>query len=56
MYIELTFFTVDFGESCCFSCIPRGLNRSLPTITRCLFGTTMMSARPAFQPLHSMSQ
>ena len=48
--------SVDVGDSCCVSWIPRGLNMSLPMIARCLFGTTMMSARPAFHPFHSMSQ
>ena len=54
--IELMFLPVDVGDSCCVSWIPRGLHMSLPMIARCLFGTTMMSARPAFHPLHSMSQ
>ena len=57
-----TFFIIaiclpsDFGEGCWLTCIPSPWNKSLPIIALWLLGTTMRSALPAFQPLHSMSQ
>ena len=44
------------GEGCWLTWIPSPWNRSRPIIALWLFGTTMRSAFPAFQPLHSMSQ